>query len=231
MFSKQEKLDLVNSYKPWWHSIDFGDDVISNGRKSQFCHYQEIKNWFPSDFFTDKRVLDVGTWDGYYAFHAEKMGAKEVVAVDHFMWNVHKDDTSGNRESKRGFDIAKKLLNSNVKEYDIDIDDMKPDMLGMFDSIIYAGVFYHLKNPYKSIEILDSLLNTNGRIMIESHMCNINNPIPLMQFHPKASLNNDSCNYWSPNGACLKAIFEEIGNYTIESLIEGGRGTMVVRKN
>jgi len=61
MFSSQEKLDLVNSYKPWWHSIDFGDGVVSNGRKSPSCHAQETRDWFPNDFFKDNRVLDIGT--------------------------------------------------------------------------------------------------------------------------------------------------------------------------
>jgi hypothetical protein len=62
-------------------------------------------------------------------------------------------------------------------------------------------------------------------------MCNVGNPVPLMQFHPKDSLNNDSTNYWSPNASCLRLMFQEIGNYTIEDVKEGGRGTMIVRKN
>lgn len=228
MLSKEEKLSLVNSYNSWWHSIDFGDGVVSNGEKGGGPHiHQKEIGWFPSDFFADKRVLDVGTWDGYYAFYAERMGASEVVAVDKFVWT----GKAGLDRSKRGFDIAKQILNSNVKEYILDVEEMNPDILGTFDSIIYAGVFYHLKNPYLSLEILDSLLNKNGRIMIETHMCNIGNPVPLMQFHPKNSLNNDATNYWSPNAACLKLMFEEIGNYTVESVSEGGRGIMVVRKN
>ncbi|NBW58866.1 DUF1698 domain-containing protein [bacterium] len=155
------------------------------------------------------------------------MGASEVVAVDKFVWTGQ----AGSHRSKRGFDIAKEILQSNVKDYILAVEEMNKDVLGTFDSIIYAGVFYHLKNPYMSLEILDSLLNQGGRIMLETHMCNVGNPVPLMQFHPKNSLNNDKTNYWSPNGQCLKLMFEEIGNYTVESLNEGGRGTIVVRKH
>lgn len=233
MLSVEEKINLVNSYNAWWHSIDFGDGIISNGEKGggPHIHTQEIR-WFPDDFFLNKRVLDVGAWDGYYSFHAERMGASEVVAVDKFVWTgMAEPCKNGCHRSKRGFDIAKEVLQSNVKSYVLDVEEMHPDILGKFDSIIYAGVLYHLKNPYQSLEVLDSLLNKNGRIMLETHMCNIGNPIPLMQFHPKNSLNNDNTNYWSPNGSCLKYMFEEIGNYTVEDLKEGGRGTIVVKKN
>jgi tRNA (mo5U34)-methyltransferase len=228
MLSILEKKQLVESYNGWWHSIDFGDGVVSNGEKGggPNIHTQEIK-WFPKDFFLNKRVLDVGAWDGYYSFYAERQGATEVVAVDKFVWTGQ----AGSHRSKRGFDIAHQLLNSKVKSYILSVEEMTPDILGTFDCIIYAGVFYHLKNPYQSLEILDTLLSTGGRIMLETHMCNIGNRLPLMQFHPKNSLNNDSTNYWSPNGSCLRLMFEEIGNYTVESLNEGGRGTIVVRKN
>lgn len=32
------------------------------------------------------------------------------------------------------------------------------------------------------------------------------------------------------NASCIKLMFEEIGNYIVEDVKEGGRGTMVVRK-
>lgn len=231
-YTQEQKQSIVDAYGAWWHSIDMGDGVTSSGMKSVDTHNVE-KQWFPTDFFIDKRVLDIGTWDGYYAFYAERMGAKEVVAVDHFVWNIKHNtgDMNGKVISKKGFDIAKELLNSNVKEYDVDIEDMDSTTLGTFDSIIYAGVFYHLKNPYKALEVVDKLLNINGRIMIESHMCNYDTETPLLQFHPKNSLNNDTTNFWSPNPSCIEAMFQEIGNYTVEKNMIGSRGVMVLRKN
>lgn len=235
MLTQSQKKELIDSYDNWWHSIDFGDGLVTRGKKNTQCHKNE-ENWFPHDFFNNKRVLDVGAWDGYYSFYAEKMGANEVVAVDRYVWE-------GNVEGvdKKGFDIAKKILGSKVKDFTLYVEEMTPSILGTFDSIIYAGVFYHLKNPYQSLEILDRLLNVGGRIMLESDMRNTGISTPLMQFIPKNSSNNDSTNYWSPNGACIKYMFEEIGNYTVESMNEGGiigsvygagtRGTVVLRKN
>jgi tRNA (mo5U34)-methyltransferase len=224
--SIEEKRDLINSYQHWYHSIDFGEGVFSKGRKSISGHQREKNQWFPSDFFKDKRILDVGTWDGYYAFYAEQCGASEVIAVDKFVWE------SRNGRSKLGFDIAKKILNSKVIDYILDIKDMAPEILGTFDSIIFAGVFYHLKNPFQALEILDRLLNPNGRIMLETTIRNNDIDKPILEFHPKKSLNNDPTNFWSPNKLCLQLIFEEIGNYTIESFIQqGSRASMIFRKH
>ena len=224
LLSKQEKKQLVDSYRHWWHSIDFGDGIISQGGKTTRVHEREKTQWFPSDFFKDKRILDVGTWDGYYAFYAEQAGASEVIAVDRLVW----EGTGGT--CKLGFDIAKQILNSKVKEHVLYIEDMTPEILGTFDSIIFAGVFYHLQNPYRALEILDKLLNNNGRIMIETTMRNLEIDKPLMEFHPKKSLSNDPSNFWSPNTLCLRLVFEEIGNYVVEEIQEGSRGIMIVKK-
>ena len=107
--NKEEKEKLVNSYPDWWHSIDFGDGVISKGKKggagytsrSHALLQDEIKKWFQADFFAGKRVLDVGAWDGFYSFHAEKSGATEVVAIDEWVWKIPVKDTKYTR--KRGF--------------------------------------------------------------------------------------------------------------------------------
>src|ERR1700680_2181300 len=38
--------------------------------------------------FAGKTVLDIGAWDGYYSFLAERGGASRVVALDHYAWGV-----------------------------------------------------------------------------------------------------------------------------------------------
>ncbi len=86
--NKEDKKKLVDSYKYWWHSIDFGDGVWSDGEKADCLPVEkrmisEVEKWrFPENYFKGKRVLDIGSWDGYYAFLAEERGASEVVALD-----------------------------------------------------------------------------------------------------------------------------------------------------
>src|SRR5262245_10515813 len=88
----------VASVPHWHHVIGFPHGVRSPGA------------YDPADLFSrlglgdlkGKRVLDVGTRDGYFAFRCEDLGA-DVVAID----NCSPDKT--------GFLVAKDLLGSRVE--------------------------------------------------------------------------------------------------------------------
>ena len=227
--------ETVYSYDSWWHCIDFGDNIISPGAKGKKSPsdglkllLNEAENWFPDDFFVDKRTLDFGAWDGFFSFYAEQQGASEVVAVDGYAWKIPYKETT----RKIGFDIAKRLLNSSVQDFVLTIPEMNSEILGQFDSIIFAGVFYHLPNPYEAIQLIDSLLKKGGRVMIESAITKLSSDKPLLEFHPKDSLNGDSSNYWTPNPLCLKLLFGEVGDYILEKedTYTNSRCAMVFKK-
>jgi tRNA (mo5U34)-methyltransferase len=228
----EEKKKLVESYSAWWHSIDFGDGVISKGSKGEPNGFDlctsEAKTWFPEDFFQGKRVLDIGAWDGFFSFYAERNGASEVVAVDRFIWEQKRNG----QIMRNGFEIARKALNSKVKDYIMYVEDMSSSVLGTFDSIIFAGVFYHLKDPFIAVERINELLNKNGRVLVETVVSNTETDVPLMQFTPKKSLGNDSTNFWMPNFDCIRLMFKEVGDYHVENIFktDPSRGFMVLRK-
>ena len=75
-----------------------------------------------------KSVLDVGAWDGFFSFEAERRGASRVLATDSYVW-----DGSHDWGSKRGFELARTALNSKVEDRVIDVLDLAPDKIGMFD--------------------------------------------------------------------------------------------------
>src|SRR5690348_15440372 len=67
----------------WWHSIDLG-----NGRVTPGVHkLEELRDNFARfglpENLTGKRLLDIGCWDGFYTFEAERHGA-QVTSVDVF---------------------------------------------------------------------------------------------------------------------------------------------------
>jgi len=65
----------------WYHSIDLPDGRVIKG----FLTLEEQRERFAEFPFASslagKRLLDIGTWDGWFAFEAERRSA-EVVAVD-----------------------------------------------------------------------------------------------------------------------------------------------------
>ena len=108
---------------------------------SNTARYAERLQW-PD--LAGKTVLDIGAWDGYYSFEAERRGASRVVATDHYCWS---GDGWGTRE---GFDLAHRLLGSRVEAIDIDVSEIRPETVGTFDIVLFLGVLYHLPEPLGS---------------------------------------------------------------------------------
>src|SRR5262245_44766356 len=69
----------------WFHSIDLGLGVVTPGAKSPDVHRHELATFRLPDL-RGKSVLDIGAWDGFYSFAAERLGASRVVALDHYIW-------------------------------------------------------------------------------------------------------------------------------------------------
>src|SRR3954466_11917283 len=68
----------------WWHSIDLGNGVITPGVDRSSWKLKKLR--MPQDL-SGMSVLDIGAWDGFFSFEAERRGAKRVLAVDSFCWN------------------------------------------------------------------------------------------------------------------------------------------------
>ncbi len=71
----------------WFHSIDFGNGLISPGGISRSKIEQCSTIVFGRVNVTGKNVLDIGCYDGAYSIEAVKRGASRVRATDHWVWH------------------------------------------------------------------------------------------------------------------------------------------------
>src|SRR5688572_32085383 len=62
----------------WYHTID----VVPGATTKGWFDLRHALSLLPWPDVRGKRCLDIGTWDGFYAFELERRGAAEVVAVD-----------------------------------------------------------------------------------------------------------------------------------------------------
>src|SRR3954470_6944972 len=86
---------LTETVPFWWHSIDLGNGVVTRGHKPPGTLAQELATLdLPADL-SGMSVLDIGGWDGYFAFEAERRGASRVAVLDHYMWAI---DVPGQQE-------------------------------------------------------------------------------------------------------------------------------------
>jgi tRNA (mo5U34)-methyltransferase len=156
MLTAEEKRQLVASRTDWWHAIDVGDGIITPG--SCGVAYQQFlldTLQLPPDM-KGLRVLDVGAYDGFFAFECERRGA-EVVAVDMVP------------EDCRCFALAKQLLGSQVRYFQMSVYDLDVQRLGgQFDLVLFLGVYYHLRHLFLALDNLWAI--TRGEMRMETHI-------------------------------------------------------------
>src|SRR5438128_1502203 len=135
----QRQIDRVH----WYHEFDFGDGLRSEIKTPDAQSHRALWRFIQTELdkidFSGKTVLDIGCWDGYWSFYAERRGASSVLASD---------DRSQNWTGSAGFALAHKLLKSSV-EADLDLSVYALDRLQRkFDVILCLGCFYHLIDPF-----------------------------------------------------------------------------------
>ena len=188
----------------WWHSIELGDGYITPGaHKIEELRENYARLNLPDDL-TGKRVIDIGCWDGFYAFEAERRGADEVVAMD--CWRPEK------------FFVAHRALNSRVKFHEMSVYNVSREKLGSFDIVLFLGVLYHLRHPLLALERVCEL--TRDIAIIESHVIDdtLKSPRPVMEFYEHNELGGQYDNWWGPNIDCLSRMIRSAGFVHTEAL-------------
>lgn len=187
----------------WFHSHSFADGETISGIKPEVVLQAEADAIFKHGV-VGKSVLDVGAWDGFQSFQAEARGASRVLATDHFCWNA-----GPGWADKRGFDYAKWRKGSKVEELEIDVPNISPETVGMFDVVLFLGVLYHVKDPYRCLEAVTSV--AKEQIIMETETAFDILPWPVMRLYKSKELNNDPTNFWAPNRACIKEMLFQLG--------------------
>lgn len=187
----------------WFHRIELAPGVWTPGVKAEGTQHTLEQMHMPADL-SGKRVLDIGAWDGFYSFEAERRGG-DVLATDSFCWS---DESWA---SKAGFDLAKEVLGSQVGEQFIDPDELAPEKVGgTFDVVFFLGVLYHLKNPIYTLEKVASV--TGGLLILETHVdLRAGEDLSLAAFYPTTELNGDPTNWWGPNPRCVRDLLTAAG--------------------
>lgn len=190
----------------WFHSFDF-PELQTNGADLSALKLKFIE--MPEDL-KGKSVLDIGAWDGYFSFTAEKRGAY-VVAVDTTSWQNKDFGSWRDGTMKEGFNYARKLLNSKVEDKEIEIMDLSDTNVGKFDLVLCLGIMYHMEEPWTLIKVLKHLVNQGGELILETWTDGNYLGIPAMIFYPKKEINNDDSTFWGPNIYCIESMLVKEG--------------------
>jgi glycosyltransferase involved in cell wall biosynthesis/SAM-dependent methyltransferase len=222
----------IDAIPYWWHCIDLGDGVVTPGAK--YGDLAGMRAEWDGLALSDLRgatVLDVGAWDGFYSFEAERRGAARVVALDHFVWSIDPAAAVADGRftgvpdaesapgvwdperlpGKRGFDLAHRALGSRVESVVVDFMTADVDELGSFDIVLFLGVLYHMRDPLGALRRLRAL--TGGVAVIESEAIVVpgQEDRAVCEFLSGDQLNADPTNWWVPNLRALHDMCEAAG--------------------
>jgi tRNA (mo5U34)-methyltransferase len=185
----------------WFHTfaLDGGGVYTPGIARDHRYRLQAI----PEDF-RDTRVLDVGTFDGFYAFLAERRGAARVVAVDNEQYIGWIASRFGIQlEPGAGFRTIARLLHSSV-EYRR-LDALELERLGeTFDVIFCFGILHRVEAPLTLLRVLGACVAPGGRIILETYGAPGEQEAPCVLVHEYGEVYaRDDAVYWGFSRASL----------------------------
>jgi tRNA (mo5U34)-methyltransferase len=208
----------------WYHTLELPDGTVTPGI---FDLRGDVDKYgIPADL-SGKRVLEVGTWDGFWAFELERRGA-EVVALDlddeaDLDWPPRRRPQS-HPDVKRGqgFAVAKELFNSNAERVVRSVYHATPEELGTFDLVFCGSVLIHLRDQFLAYERMASMIKPGGMLIsteeYHKRLSWFRRPLKQWMGDREAAVV-----FWLPNVACWKSMIWSAGMDRVE---EHGRFVM-----
>lgn len=221
----------------WYHTLDLGQGVVTPG-------------WFDTRGAPDavglprrldgRRCLDIGTFDGFWAFEMERRGATEVVAVDvldpeRWDWPAGTERTvveemATMKAGGAGFALASEALDSRVRRLDRNVYDLDADDIGTFDFVYVGSLLLHLRDPVRALERVRAV--TGGEVLVVDAI-----DLELSLLLPRRAVAGfDGIGrpwWWKPNAAGLRRMVESAGFTVVDGprrvYLQPGPGQVVGR--
>jgi tRNA (mo5U34)-methyltransferase len=228
--------EIIKACPQWYHSIELAPGVITPGVAPLDVWNGTLRKLHLPDL-RGKSVLDIGAYDGFFSFAAERLGAARVVALDEYVWATdmvaYMNDWRKARASgmavpaprysphwrpaelpgKRPFDAAREILGSGVESVVGNFVTLDATNLGKFDVVLFLGILYHMEDPLAAIRRVAEFLAPGGFLGIETEAVDVPGApdAAFFEFFPGNELNNDAANWWAPNMKALEGLTRAAG--------------------
>ncbi len=207
--------------------MDLGGGIVTPGASNNL---QTLSKLGLLERLDGKSVLDIGAWDGFFSFEAERRGAARVLAIDSYAWQ-------GGWGSKAGFELAREALHSRVEDRTMDVLDLSPEEIGTFDLVLFLGVLYHMRHPLLALERVFNV--TRDQLILETHVDFLTIPRPAIALYPRGELDGDPTSWCGPNPSAVEAMLRMAGfrkvklvsRYSLLRSVTGGVFTRIRRGN
>ena len=204
----------------WYHTLELAPGVVTPGRLDTRRVVDAIP--FPASL-AGRRCLDVGTFNGFWAFEMERRGAREVVAIDvldpgRWDWPVGSNPATieaiGRRQAGgAGFELASRELGSSVRRLDRSVYELDEREVGCFDVVYLGSLLIHLRDPVRALERVRAVCD-GTLIVVDGIDLSLSS---LFRRNPVARLDGRGRPWWwYANAAGLARMVEAAGFEVLE---------------
>jgi tRNA (mo5U34)-methyltransferase len=204
---RQNDFTRLLAEKGWYHSFELPDGERIDGIMPLEWERERWSRFpIPADL-TGKTLLDIGAWDGWFSFEAERRGAA-VTSVDCF--------------DAPGYFRMHRRLGSRAVHRNLDLYEIPAAGLGRFDIVLCLGVLYHLKHPLLGLEIVCSLASdvaiVESFVIDGSSWRETRGEIPTLEFYETDELNGQFDNWFGPSVGALEGMCRAAGFARVDLL-------------
>jgi tRNA (mo5U34)-methyltransferase len=206
----------VSSDLHWYHTLELPGGELTPGWFDTRSAVDRVP--WPRPTLDGLRCLDVGTWDGFWAFEMERRGAAEVVAIDvpdprGWDWPARATPTGMAmlgvmKGEDRAFDVAARALGSSVRREDLSVYELSRERLGRFDLVFVGSLLLHLRDPVGALERVRSVcagaLVLAETVELASSLRWPRRPVARLEGH-------DAPWWWQPNVATVRRMVRAAG--------------------
>lgn len=202
----------MDNYNWWYHPIDLKDPdqpkVNCPNAEPMRPIWDQIREVRKGLDYHDKLVLDVASADGMWAFEAEELGAKQVVAVD-----------MGQPGYFQRLLLARASRKSNILPfYSVYVQRLYEHLEAYFtyhtagqrfEIIQNLGLFYHVRDILLCLSQCRKCMVEGGELLLEGAFFFDKEEYPLALFnYPDGLIYKDASTWWAPNKRCLYGLLK-----------------------
>jgi tRNA (mo5U34)-methyltransferase len=171
------------------------------------------------DDLSGRRALDVGTWDGFWAFELERRGA-EVVAIDldherDLDWPPRRRPQAYEGGRGEGFRELHAERGSSVDRVELSVYDLTPERLGTFDLVFCGSVLIHLRDQLLALERIASVVRPGGTFISAEEYDRAASLFPWSVARYRAD-DPHAVVFWRPSRRCWRRMLWSAGFDRVE---------------
>jgi tRNA (mo5U34)-methyltransferase len=199
----------------WYHTLEL-PGIVTDG-------WFDLRPYVPRyglpDDMSGMRALEVGTWDGFWAFEMERRGA-DVVALDldderDLDWPPRRRPSSYAEDPRGiGFELAREALGSKVERVVRSIYHATPEELGTFDLVFCGSVLIHLRDQLLALERIANLCSDLFISAEEYDRLSGLSPVPYSRYMADRE---SAVVFWMPSVRTWRRMMWSAGFDTVET--------------